>query len=165
MSVSVGPVAVDVGHMGWNLAVDYGPDAADAFLRLYRSLVSNAADDQDYRNTVTLLDFAGEAMEPHDFPGRSTWTGSSATSRARSAARRRCESGRNALPRGATSEHLGTIAEGSLWTTSRSRRRQCCSSTWLSGKGSRRVGPLSRFRWPQGRLFARVPGRALSPRG
>lgn len=68
-SGSIGPVAVDVGHMRWNLAVDYGLDAAEEFLRRYRSLASSPVDDQPYWDAVTLLDLVGEEVDPDEFPG------------------------------------------------------------------------------------------------
>ncbi|MDQ1495439.1 MAG: hypothetical protein QOG69_1922 [Actinomycetota bacterium] len=48
---SIGPAAVDVGHMRWNLALDYGPDAAARFLAH-----AEAGPDQSYWDVVTALD-------------------------------------------------------------------------------------------------------------
>jgi aminoglycoside phosphotransferase (APT) family kinase protein len=66
-SGSFGPVAVDLGAMRWNLAVDYGVDAAEEFLRRYRSLTSIGGDDQPYWDIVTLLDLAGDEWEPGEW--------------------------------------------------------------------------------------------------
>jgi len=63
---SWGPAAVDVGHMRWNLAVTYGLDAADEFLRLHQSL-AGALDDQPYWDLVTALDVM-VGLHPGDWP-------------------------------------------------------------------------------------------------
>ena len=42
--------------MRWNLALTYGLDAADEFLRLHRLLGSQASEDQPYWDLVTVLD-------------------------------------------------------------------------------------------------------------
>ncbi len=63
-SASVGPPAVDTGHMRWNLAVTYGVDAADDFLRLHRSLTGSALADQNYWDTVTVLDLVPD-LDPN----------------------------------------------------------------------------------------------------
>jgi len=55
-SGSWGPAAVDSAHMRWNLALTYGLDAADEFLRLHRLLSSQASEDQPYWDLVTVLD-------------------------------------------------------------------------------------------------------------
>lgn len=44
---SRGPAAVDTAHMRWNLAITYGPDAAEEFLRRHQSLVGTL-DNQPY---------------------------------------------------------------------------------------------------------------------
>jgi aminoglycoside phosphotransferase (APT) family kinase protein len=62
-SASWGPAAVDTGHMRWNLALSYGLDAADEFLRRHRSLRSDTLDDQRYWDIVTVLDLVPE-IEP-----------------------------------------------------------------------------------------------------
>ena len=56
--------------MRWNLAVDYGLDAADEFLRIYRSLAASRGDDQPYWDVVTLLDVVGEDWEQAEYHGR-----------------------------------------------------------------------------------------------
>jgi hypothetical protein len=48
---SIGPAAVDLAHMRWNLALDHGLDAADRFGRL-----AGAGPDQAYWDVVTVLD-------------------------------------------------------------------------------------------------------------
>jgi aminoglycoside phosphotransferase (APT) family kinase protein len=55
-SGSWGPAAVDTAHMRWNLALSYGLDAADEFLRHHRALAADAFDDQRHRDIVTVLD-------------------------------------------------------------------------------------------------------------
>jgi aminoglycoside phosphotransferase (APT) family kinase protein len=66
-SASWGPAAVDVAHMRWNLALTYGLDAADEFLRLYRSFTSEARPDQRYWDVVTVLDLVCD-LNPNDWP-------------------------------------------------------------------------------------------------
>jgi aminoglycoside phosphotransferase (APT) family kinase protein len=58
-----GPPAVDTGHMRWNLAVTYGLDAADEFLRL----VPERFEDQPYWDLVTVLDL-GTGLDPRQWP-------------------------------------------------------------------------------------------------
>jgi len=65
-SASVGSAAVDTGHMRWNLALSYGLDAADEFLRLYRSLTPDPFDDQRYWDIVTVLDLVFE-LDPDEW--------------------------------------------------------------------------------------------------
>lgn len=64
-SGSWGPAAVDVGHMRWNLALSYGLDAADEFLRQQRALSSQASGDQRYWDLVTVLDLVPEVDPVH----------------------------------------------------------------------------------------------------
>jgi aminoglycoside phosphotransferase (APT) family kinase protein len=59
-SASWGPAAVDTAHMRWNLALTYGVDAADEFLRRQRSLAADGFDDQRYWDVVTVLDVVPE---------------------------------------------------------------------------------------------------------
>ena len=66
-SASWGPAAVDTAHMRWNLAVSYGIDAADEFLRLARRPGSSSADDQRYWDLVTVCDLLPE-LDPEDWP-------------------------------------------------------------------------------------------------
>jgi hypothetical protein len=65
-SASWGPAAVDTAHMRWNLAFTYGLDAADEFLRRYRSLAVVRGDDQHYSDLVTVLDLIPE-IDPDDW--------------------------------------------------------------------------------------------------
>lgn len=65
-SASFGPAAVDTGHMRWNLALTYGLDAADEFLRQYRSLTGDLLDDQPYWDIITVLDLACD-LDPDDW--------------------------------------------------------------------------------------------------
>jgi len=66
-SASWGPPPVDTAHMRWNLALTYGLDAADEFLRLHRSLVSESPSDQHHWDVVTVLDLAYD-LDPNDWP-------------------------------------------------------------------------------------------------
>jgi len=67
-SGSWGPLAVDAAHMRWNLALTYGLDAGEEFLRLLRSLRSKDSDDQPYWDLVTVLDLVFD-LEADDWPG------------------------------------------------------------------------------------------------
>ena len=49
--------------MRWNLALSYGLDAADEFLRRHRALAADAFDDQRHRDIVTVLDLVPK-IEP-----------------------------------------------------------------------------------------------------
>lgn len=55
-SGSWGSAAIDAGHMRWNLALTYGHDAAEEFLRRHRSLTGETLDDQRYWDLVTVID-------------------------------------------------------------------------------------------------------------
>lgn len=57
-SASHGPLAADLGHMRWNLAVSYGLDVADAFLAR-----CDAGPDQPYWDLAAALDVLPE-IEP-----------------------------------------------------------------------------------------------------
>jgi aminoglycoside phosphotransferase (APT) family kinase protein len=65
-SASLGSPAVDTGHMRWNLALTYGLDAADEFLRLHRSLTGDPLEDQPYWDIITVLDLACD-LDPTDW--------------------------------------------------------------------------------------------------
>jgi Phosphotransferase enzyme family/Domain of unknown function (DUF4111) len=65
-SASWGPAAVDTAHMCWNLALTYGLDAADEFLRQYRSLTGDLLDDEPYWDIITVLDLACD-LDPDDW--------------------------------------------------------------------------------------------------
>jgi aminoglycoside phosphotransferase (APT) family kinase protein len=66
-SASWRPAAVDSAHVRWNLAVTYGIDAADEFLRLARLPGSDTAADQRYWDVVTVCDLLPE-VQPEDWP-------------------------------------------------------------------------------------------------
>jgi aminoglycoside phosphotransferase (APT) family kinase protein len=66
-SASWGAPAVDVAHMRWNLALTYGLDAADEFLRLHRELASESFPDQPYWDVITVLDLVC-GLNAHDWP-------------------------------------------------------------------------------------------------
>ena len=59
---SWGPLAVDRGHMRWNLAVTYGLDVADAFL----SRCGGPSADQPYWDIVTALDVVTD-LDPSEW--------------------------------------------------------------------------------------------------
>jgi aminoglycoside phosphotransferase (APT) family kinase protein len=63
-SGSWGPPGVDVGHMRWNLALTYGTDAADEFLR---ALGPRIPPDQPYWDVVGVLDVVPE-LDAADWP-------------------------------------------------------------------------------------------------
>jgi len=66
---SWGPPALDVAHMRWNLAVDYGPAVADRFLACYRAATGLGLEHQAHWDLVSLLDLLldiGEPAEPAD---------------------------------------------------------------------------------------------------
>lgn len=62
---SWGPAAVDTAHMRWNLAITYGLDAADEFLRI-QSLAGTLAG-QSHWDLVTVLDVVID-LDPADWP-------------------------------------------------------------------------------------------------
>jgi aminoglycoside phosphotransferase (APT) family kinase protein len=61
-----GPPGIEVGHMRWNLAVTYGVDAADEFLRVHRTLAGRLVD-QRYWDAVALADVLPE-IGPDKWP-------------------------------------------------------------------------------------------------
>jgi aminoglycoside phosphotransferase (APT) family kinase protein len=61
-NASYGPPEVDVGHMRWNLAVDHGPDAADAFLAAWRSQTGASYD--HWWDVRTAADLLCDPVEP-----------------------------------------------------------------------------------------------------
>ncbi len=65
-SASWGPAAIDTAHMRWEPRLTYGLDAADEFLRLYRSLTSRVFEDKPYWDVITLLDLVAE-LDPDDW--------------------------------------------------------------------------------------------------
>ena len=62
---SWGPGPVDLGHMRWNLALDYGIQAAEQFLAVYRILTAGTVEDQPYWDVVTVIDLIG-IIHPDD---------------------------------------------------------------------------------------------------
>ena len=52
---SWGPAAIDAAHLRWNLALDHGPEGADAVLSLIESF-----EHHPYWDVVDLLDVVGE---------------------------------------------------------------------------------------------------------
>jgi aminoglycoside phosphotransferase (APT) family kinase protein len=65
---SWGPPELDVAHMRWNLACDYGQEAADRFLACYRATTGRALEHQPYWDLVSLLDLLldGDPDDPGD---------------------------------------------------------------------------------------------------
>jgi aminoglycoside phosphotransferase (APT) family kinase protein len=66
-SASRGSAAVDTAHMRWNLALTYGIDVADEFLRAHRALTGANLDDQTYWDVVTVLDLVHD-LDPAGRP-------------------------------------------------------------------------------------------------
>jgi aminoglycoside phosphotransferase (APT) family kinase protein len=62
---SWGPAAVDLGHMRWNLAWDYGIPAAEDFLTSYQRLTAGAIPHHPYWDVVTVIDLVGD-IDPAD---------------------------------------------------------------------------------------------------
>ena len=63
---SSGPPGLDVGHMRWNLALDYGQTVADNFLAAYQVTTGRATDNQGYWDLVSLFDLL---LDVGDEPG------------------------------------------------------------------------------------------------
>jgi hypothetical protein len=61
----VGPASVDLGHMRWNLALDYGIQAAEEFLAIYRTLTAGVVQHHPYWDMVTVIDLVGD-IDPAD---------------------------------------------------------------------------------------------------
>lgn len=59
-AASVGPAAVDLAHMRWNLAVGYGLDAADEFLARHREITGVTVEHVPYWDVVTAVDVLPE---------------------------------------------------------------------------------------------------------
>jgi aminoglycoside phosphotransferase (APT) family kinase protein len=57
---SWGPAPIDLGHMRWNLALDYGIQAAEEFLAIYRTLTAGAIQHHPYWDVVTVIDLIGD---------------------------------------------------------------------------------------------------------
>ncbi len=63
---SLGPPALDVGHMRWNLVADHGQAVADEFLACYRATTGTMFGDQPYWDLVSLLDLLLDGDDPGD---------------------------------------------------------------------------------------------------
>lgn len=61
---SWGPPGVDLGHMRWNLLLDFGPQAADRFLGYHQRLVGPVPH-QPYWDIRTTVDLLGDG-DPSD---------------------------------------------------------------------------------------------------
>ena len=57
---SWGPASVDLGHMRWNLAWEYGVPAAEEFLTSYQTLTGGAIAHHPYWDVVTVIDLIGD---------------------------------------------------------------------------------------------------------
>lgn len=64
-----GPPSVDLGHMRWNLAAEYGPEVATRFLERYGVQASTAFDHDPYWDVVTLIDLVAD-VDPPSPPSR-----------------------------------------------------------------------------------------------
>ena len=53
---SSGPPGLDIGHMRWNLVLDYGQTVADNFLAAYQAATGRPTEDQGYWDLVSLFD-------------------------------------------------------------------------------------------------------------
>jgi aminoglycoside phosphotransferase (APT) family kinase protein len=62
---SWGPASVDVAHMRWNLAWDYGVPAAEEFLAIYQTLTAGTIPHRPYWDVVTVIDLVGD-IDPTD---------------------------------------------------------------------------------------------------
>jgi aminoglycoside phosphotransferase (APT) family kinase protein len=60
---SWGPASVDLGHMRWNLALDYGVHAADEFLAIHQALTG--AEHHPYWDALTVVDLVA-VIDPAD---------------------------------------------------------------------------------------------------
>jgi aminoglycoside phosphotransferase (APT) family kinase protein len=63
-TASLGAAGVDVGHMRWNLVVDYGAAVAERFLRHCRELWE-IGESQAYWDVRTAVDLVGD-VDPND---------------------------------------------------------------------------------------------------
>jgi aminoglycoside phosphotransferase (APT) family kinase protein len=59
-AASVGPPAIDLAHMRWNLAVDLGVEAADEFLGRHRDVTEEEVEHVPYWDVVTAVDVLPE---------------------------------------------------------------------------------------------------------
>jgi aminoglycoside phosphotransferase (APT) family kinase protein len=64
---SWGPPSVDLGHMRRNPAAEHGPEAADAFLDVYRRQPAEVFDHHPYWDAVTLVDLVAD-VDPNSPP-------------------------------------------------------------------------------------------------
>ena len=62
---SWGPAAVDLGHMRWNLAIDYGIQAAEEFLTVHQTLTAGAVEHHPYWDVLTVIDLVA-TVDPAD---------------------------------------------------------------------------------------------------
>jgi aminoglycoside phosphotransferase (APT) family kinase protein len=68
---SWGPPSIDLGHMRWNLAVQYGPEVAARFLEMYEKRQGATFEHDRYWDVVTLVDFLADVAPASPLPRRS----------------------------------------------------------------------------------------------
>jgi aminoglycoside phosphotransferase (APT) family kinase protein len=66
---SWGPASVDLGHMRWNLALDFGIEAAEEFLSIHQALTAGAVRHHPYWDVVTVVDLVGVVDPADPLPG------------------------------------------------------------------------------------------------
>jgi aminoglycoside phosphotransferase (APT) family kinase protein len=66
---SHGPAAVDLAHLRWNVALDFGVRGADQALAAHRAVTGGAADHHAYWDIVDVLDLVAD-LDPADPPPR-----------------------------------------------------------------------------------------------
>jgi aminoglycoside phosphotransferase (APT) family kinase protein len=66
---SYGPAAVDLAHLRWNIALDFGVRGADRVLAAHRAVRGGADDHHQYWDVVDVLDLIGD-LDPADLPPR-----------------------------------------------------------------------------------------------
>jgi Phosphotransferase enzyme family len=67
---SWGPASVDLGHMRWNLALDYGIQAAEEFLAVHEALTGGGIRHHPYWDVVTVIDLVGDIDPADPLPSR-----------------------------------------------------------------------------------------------
>ena len=65
---SWGPGPVDLAPMRWNLALDYGIQAAEDFLAIYRTLTTGQSSIIPTGDVVTVIDLVGNIDPPTPLP-------------------------------------------------------------------------------------------------
>jgi aminoglycoside phosphotransferase (APT) family kinase protein len=60
---SWGPPSVDIGHMRWNLAVEFGVEMADQFLAAHGALVGDRFPHESFWDVVTVIDLVADRTQ------------------------------------------------------------------------------------------------------